>query len=157
MTAAGTAAFAFLAFPLAIRADGAGVATAKAPAAILPILMTASPAIPLFHTPIAVRFMRITAYASTPDETDNTPFITASGLHVRDGIVASNILPFGTKLELPRLFGSKIFTVEDRTAPRFRETVDIWMATRRAAVDFGVEWTDVVIVSEPAVLAARVR
>ena len=37
----------------------------------------------------------LTAYSSSVDETDDTPFITASGKHVRDGIVATNFLPFG--------------------------------------------------------------
>ena len=32
----------------------------------------------------------ITAYSSTPEETDSTPFITASGSHVRNGVAAAN-------------------------------------------------------------------
>ncbi|MDP3003980.1 MAG: hypothetical protein Q8N43_00505, partial [Candidatus Azambacteria bacterium] len=34
----------------------------------------------------------LTAYSSTPDQTDDTPFITASNTRVRDGIVAANFL-----------------------------------------------------------------
>src|ERR1035437_4024557 len=36
-----------------------------------------------------------TAYSSTADQTDDTPFLTASGKNVKDGIIASNLLPFG--------------------------------------------------------------
>jgi 3D (Asp-Asp-Asp) domain-containing protein len=92
--------------------------------------------------------MRITAYASVPDETSVHPFITASGEYVRDGIVASNILPFGTKIEIPTLFGDKIFTVEDRMNRRFQNTIDIWMSSKLAATDFGVAHTSVVVLGE---------
>ena len=73
-------------------------------------------------------FMKVTAYSSSPDETDNTPFITASGKTVRDGVVATNVLPFGTKIKIPSLFGDKIFTVEDRMHRRMKNVMDIWMA-----------------------------
>ncbi|MBI2587809.1 3D domain-containing protein [Candidatus Azambacteria bacterium] len=84
----------------------------------------------------------VTAYSSTPDQTDHTPFITANGTTVRDGIVAANFLPFGTKLRLPKLFGEKIFTVEDRMHPRFSNTLDIWFETRAQAKQFGVKITE---------------
>ena len=103
--------------------------------------------------------MRITAYASVPAETDNTPFITANGTHVRDGVVASNILPFGTKIEIPDLFGTKIFTVEDRMNPRIKNTIDIWMSNRLRAVDFGVTHASVIVLgsqtASPMVTAAK--
>ncbi|MGC8651156.1 MAG: 3D domain-containing protein [Minisyncoccia bacterium] len=83
-----------------------------------------------------------TAYSSTPDQTDDTPFITASGKVVKDGIIASNSLPFGTKIKLPKLFGDKIFTVEDRMHYRFSsDHIDIWMPTRESAQEFGVKET----------------
>lgn len=94
-----------------------------------------------------VQFMRITAYASTPDETSDHPFITASGLHVRDGIVASNRFPFGTQIEIPALFGDKVFTVEDRMAPNKKNTVDIWMPTRGQALRFGLNYANVLILN----------
>src|ERR1700677_1264647 len=86
-------------------------------------------------TSTSVLYLRVTAYASVPDETSDHPFITASGQHVRDGIVASNILPFGTKIQIPALFGNKIFTVEDRTSPRYWQTVDLWMPSVQQAID----------------------
>ncbi len=89
--------------------------------------------------------MRITAYASTPEETSDHPFITASGKYVRDGIVASNRLPFGTKIKIPKLFGNKIFVVEDRMSRRFSNTIDIWMKSKLAAINFGVARAEVIV------------
>src|SRR3990167_5924685 len=80
----------------------------------------------------------LTAYSSSVDETDDTPFITASGKHVRDGIVATNFLPFGTKIKIPSLYGDKIFVVEDRMHPRKKQQIDIWFPERWQAVDFGI-------------------
>ncbi len=88
----------------------------------------------------------VTAYSSDPAQTDSTPFITASNEHVRDGIIAANFLPFGTKLKIPAVFGDKIFTVEDRMAERKKNFVDVWMSTKSAAVDFGITQADVVVV-----------
>ncbi|OGL67072.1 hypothetical protein A2856_00875 [Candidatus Uhrbacteria bacterium RIFCSPHIGHO2_01_FULL_63_20] len=79
----------------------------------------------------------ITAYNSDPWQTDDTPFITASGTHVRDGIVAANFLPIGTKVRIPALFGDKEFVVEDRMNARYAQAMDIWMEDRQAARQFG--------------------
>jgi 3D (Asp-Asp-Asp) domain-containing protein len=87
----------------------------------------------------------ITAYASVPDETSDHPFITASGNLVRDGIVATNLLPFGTKVMIPSLFGNKVFTVEDRMNRKFNTRMDIWMPTVAGAVVFGIHTADVVV------------
>jgi len=81
----------------------------------------------------------VTAYSSTPDQTDNDPFIMASGKHVYDGAIAANFLPFGTKVRFPDVYGDKIFTVEDRMHRRFSERMDIWMETRREANTFGIQ------------------
>lgn len=81
----------------------------------------------------------ITGYSSTPDQTDDTPFITASNKHVEDGIIASNFLPFGTKVRFPKLFGDRIFVVEDRMNRRFSERVDIWFSERHLAEEFGIQ------------------
>ncbi len=89
--------------------------------------------------------MRVTAYSSSPDETDYNPEYTASGLHVRDGIVASNLFPFGTKIQIPALFGSRVFTVEDRMSKRFQRTIDIWMPSKAKAIYFGVAYTKIIV------------
>ena len=87
----------------------------------------------------------ITAYSSTVDQCDGDPFITANGTHVRDGIVAANFLPFGTKVKIPELYGEKIFTVEDRMNARYYYKIDIWMPTREQAKQFGVKYVEVEI------------
>ncbi len=97
---------------------------------------------------VQVLTMRITAYASTPDETDNTPFMTANGTRTHDGIVASNGLAFGTTIQIPALFGTKIFTVEDRMNRRIQNTIDIWMSSKLAAINFGVARASVVVLSD---------
>lgn len=81
----------------------------------------------------------ITAYSSTKDQTDEDPFITASGYHVRPGIVAANFLPFGTKIRIPEFFGNEIFVVKDRMHPRNDGKVDIWFPTREQALYFGIQ------------------
>ena len=83
----------------------------------------------------------VTAYSSTPEQTDDTPFITASGTKVREGIVAANFLPIGTKIKLPDLYGDKIFVVEDRMHPRKHYMVDIWFANYTEAKEFGAKLT----------------
>jgi 3D (Asp-Asp-Asp) domain-containing protein len=85
-----------------------------------------------------VIYVTVTAYSSTPDQTDDTPFITANGTHVRDGIIAANFLRFGTKVKFPDYSGDKIYEVTDRMNARYPDRADIWMETRGAAIDFGV-------------------
>jgi 3D (Asp-Asp-Asp) domain-containing protein len=79
----------------------------------------------------------LTAYSSHPDETDDTPFITASGTKTRDGVIAANFLPFGTIVRIPELFGDKVFVVEDRMHRKFSQRVDIWMPSKKEAILFG--------------------
>jgi 3D (Asp-Asp-Asp) domain-containing protein len=87
----------------------------------------------------------VTGYSSTPEQTDDTPFITASGKHVRDGIVATNLLPFGTKVKIPELYGNKVFVVEDRMARRLQNHVDIWFAEYDDAKNFGIKRASIVV------------
>lgn len=97
--------------------------------------------------PIRKINMLITAYSSTTEETDDTPFITASGKFVRDGIVANNYLPFGTKIRLPELYGDKIFEVEDRmNCKKSKYHIDIWFPSHSEAESFGVTRTYVEII-----------
>lgn len=88
-----------------------------------------------------------TAYSSTPDQTDDTPFTTASGTTVRDGVVATNFLPFGTLIRIPDLFGNKIFVVEDRMNRRYTTRVDIWFPERELAKMFGVKTVKIEVVA----------
>lgn len=89
--------------------------------------------------------LHITAYSSSPDETDDSPFITASGKEVEDGIIATNIFPFGTKARIPSLFGKKIFITEDRMHHRFKDRIDIWMPSKEKALKFGKKFAEVEI------------
>lgn len=92
--------------------------------------------------------VRATAYSSTHDQTDSTPFITAKGTYVRDGIIAANFLPFGTKIRIPDLYGDKIFTVEDRMNARYWYNIDIWFPERSLAKAFGSQRITIEIVEE---------
>ena len=46
--------------------------------------------------PKRVIYVTVTSYSSTPDQTDDSPFVTANGTWVHDGTLAANFLPFGT-------------------------------------------------------------
>jgi len=135
-------------YPAALNVSKADIEAATAtpqPAVVQPV-------------PVALETHRVwvTAYSSSPDETDDTPFITALGTQVRDGIVATNLLPFGTKLKIPALFGEKVFVVEDRMHRRKKNIIDIWMPSKAEALRFGASYTDVVIVtSETLPLALK--
>ena len=108
--------------------------------------------------PVKTYRVTMTAYSSTPDQTDSTPFHTANGTYVHDGIVAANFLPFHTKVRFPELFGDKIFTVEDRMNKRFSKRMDVWMESRPAAMRFGLKRSVLVEVLPPdAVEVAAAR
>lgn len=84
----------------------------------------------------------ITAYSSTPWQTDDTPYITASGERVREGIVANNLLPFGTKIRIPEIYGDKIFIVEDRMSWKKGDYhIDVWFPEYQQALSFGAKKT----------------
>lgn len=84
----------------------------------------------------------VTAYSSTVFETDDTPEITASGTQTRDGIVANNLLPFGTKIRMPELYGDKVFVVEDRMNKRKGSYhFDVWFPSHQEAKQFGAKNT----------------
>ena len=87
------------------------------------------------------------AYSSSVDETDDTPFITAAGTYVRDGIVAANFLPMGTAIKIPALYGNKIFVVEDRMNKRYNLNVDLWFPSKALAKQFGRKTIKIEIVS----------
>lgn len=80
----------------------------------------------------------ITGYSSTVWQTDDTPFTTAAGTPVRNGVVATNFLPFNTKIKIPGIYGERIFVVEDRMSPRYGHRIDIWFPDYRQARNFGV-------------------
>ncbi|MBZ9578300.1 3D domain-containing protein [Patescibacteria group bacterium] len=80
----------------------------------------------------------VTAYSSSPFETDDNPYITAAGTLVREGVVANNLLPFGTKIRIPEIYGDKVFVVEDRMHwKKGYYHVDIWFPSYWQALNFG--------------------
>lgn len=101
-----------------------------------------SSSIPLTGVPATRKIsVMATAYSSTPEQTDDTPFTTASGTTVREGTLAANFLPFGTKVMLPEIYGDRMFTVEDRMHPRKGYQVDIWFPNTEEAIHFGAKTT----------------
>lgn len=91
----------------------------------------------------------VTAFSSTPEETDETPCIAASGydlcLHNKENVVACNFLPFGTKIKFPDLDPDKIYTVVDRMHERYNSRMDIWKKSKQEAKNFGIKYLTVEI------------
>lgn len=89
----------------------------------------------------------VTAYTSDPAETDDTPFITASGSLVREGVAAANFLPIGTEFRVPERFGDKVFVVEDRMNARYnnQHIVDLWFQDKDSAIKFGKRYLTIEI------------
>ena len=84
----------------------------------------------------------VTGYSSSVWETDETPYLTAAGTWVKDGIIANNYLSFGTKIRLPELYGEKIFVVEDRmNRKKGNYHIDIWFPSYFEAKEFGAKKT----------------
>ncbi len=84
----------------------------------------------------------VTAYSSTPEQTDDTPFITAAGTKVREGVIANNYLPFGTRIKIPELFGDQTFVVEDRMSwKKGNYHFDVWLPSYQEALHFGAKNT----------------
>ena len=84
----------------------------------------------------------VTGYSSTPWETDDSPHLTAAGTWVREGIVANNLLPFGTKVRIPEIYGDRVFVVEDRmNSKKGYYHIDIWFSDSWRALNFGAKRT----------------
>lgn len=159
LLAKGALRFALAAMPVVTSTFGSTVSSVSSPvlATPAPFVTTISlgdepeepaPTVPPV-VPTKTYRVTMTAYSSTPDQTDDTPFHTANGTSVHDGIVAANFLPFQTKVRFPELFGKKVFTVEDRMNRRFSQRMDIWMESRAAAMRFGLKRNVLVEVLPP--------
>ncbi|MBI4239411.1 3D domain-containing protein [Candidatus Uhrbacteria bacterium] len=102
--------------------------------------------------PFSASHVVVTAYSSTPNQTDSSPCITANGFNVcknnKENVIAANFLPFGARVRFPEMFGDREFVVYDRMNKRFSNRVDIWMKTRRAAKQFGVKRLKMEVVSK---------
>jgi len=103
--------------------------------------------LPIAKNREAVRTIRlsVTAYNSEPGQTDATPFNTADGTYVRDGLIAANFLPLGTRVKFPEIYGDKEFIVKDRMNSRYWYKADIWMENHSDAIQFGNKYTTIEI------------
>ncbi len=84
-----------------------------------------------------------TAYTSRVEETDDSPYIAAWGDHVFWGMVASNSLPKGTKIQIPEYFGDKMFVILDRMNSRYYHHIDIWMLNLKDAKKWGSRYVEI--------------
>ena len=85
------------------------------------------------------RYATVTAYTSRVQETDSSPYITASGVNLKkrfDCIVAHNSLPFGTKVAIDDV---GVCEVQDRGASRNgRNWFDVYFGNDvKRALEFG--------------------
>ncbi|MCC7522358.1 3D domain-containing protein [Candidatus Uhrbacteria bacterium] len=89
----------------------------------------------------AIKIIRMdaTAYTSRVEECDGNPFITADGSVVADGVIATNVLPFGTRVRLPTVYGDKVFEVRDRMNSRYTYRLDVWMNDYDDMIQFGLK------------------
>lgn len=85
----------------------------------------------------------VTSYNSEPGQTDNTPCITANGFdlckHGIENVIATNYLPFGTKVKFPEIDAERIYTVQDRMNARYYKRADIWMKNKADSRTFGIK------------------
>lgn len=80
------------------------------------------------------------SYNSLPEQTDDTPFIMASGERVYDGALACpSYLTFGTNV----LIEGRLYTCEDRMHTKYRtgNNFDIWMPLEEDSKEWGVKRT----------------
>lgn len=89
----------------------------------------------------------VTAYTSSKGETDDRPFETASGEHVKQGTLACpSKLAFGTIVEI----NGKEYTCLDRMNKRYRsvEAYDMWVENKQIAYQFGRQTLSVKVYAE---------
>lgn len=87
----------------------------------------------------------VTAYTSSVDETDDTPFLTASGETTGPGTIACpSRFKFGTLIQIEK----QIFKCNDRMHKRFRDTnhFDIWVESKDEARQWGRKTVEVSVI-----------
>ena len=89
---------------------------------------------------MSVEGITVTAYSAVPDETDDSPELTADLTDSRIGLLAVSrdmlqYLSYGQIVILPP-YG--MFRVSDTMNPRFKNRVDILHASKLAARNFGI-------------------
>lgn len=88
--------------------------------------------------------MTITAYTKN-DRGMNGKGITANGERVQEGrtIAADKSIPFGTEIYIPEM--ERTFVVSDRGEDISRGRLDVFMESRKDALEFGVQNLEVII------------
>ena len=90
----------------------------------------------------------LSAYNSEPNQTDSTPWTTASGKSCKPGVIALSRdllseytegapFSFGDKIMVIKMYG--IFDVEDTMHKRKKMQGDVWKMERKDAYKFGVD------------------
>ena len=84
--------------------------------------------------PVKVIQAVVTAYSSTPEQTDDSPRVTASGRYVGPKVIACpKSYKFGTMV---RILG-KVYECADRMNQKFGERFDVWFEKTEDALAFG--------------------
>ena len=86
----------------------------------------------------------VTAYTASEEECGKSDGITASGKPVRYGYIASDDLPFGTRV----IIDGGVYEVADRFGGGYRNRIDIFMPSRGDAMRFGRRTMEVHIIEE---------
>ena len=83
--------------------------------------------------------MTVTAYTSCPNETDDTPFLTATMDSVRVGVVAGDpeIFKFGTKFIIPGYNKGRACVMLDSGSKIKGYSLDVWMKSKEEARKWG--------------------
>ncbi len=109
---------------------------------LLPLLIIAyfnpaPPPAPADVEPARIEIVaEITAYTSSPEETDDTPTLNASGTTPGPGSLAC---PRHYALGTQFVIEGKRYTCDDRMNKRHADRFDIWMDDREAAIEWGVK------------------
>jgi 3D (Asp-Asp-Asp) domain-containing protein len=102
--------------------------------------------------------VRSTAYNSSPDQTDSSPWTTSTGARTRYGIIALSRdllrrIPYGSRVRLEdggswaggrgrgkynSMLKNTVFVVEDTMHARKTGMVDVWLPARDRAMQWGV-------------------
>ena len=110
--------------------------------------------------------LKSTAYNSLANQTDRTPFITATGARTRFGVIALSrdmlrSVPYGSLVRIEdlgswssgrgrglynRMLSKVLFQVEDTMHPRKVRTVDVWFYSRSQALQWGARQVRLTIV-----------
>lgn len=117
---------------------------------IIPINAPYYPSVHILGSVVGEGMLRtITSYNPVPEQTDDTPFITASGIDIRETnyqICASNEFPFGTII---RIEGLGACEIQDRTNKRYKYRIDWLTMTEDEAMEIGKKNLEIEIVYLP--------